>query len=302
MRISLQRILCIATAAVVVLCLPACTQSHTENTVPTVVVPETQEMTETTVPGDPETIATEQVLDNMIIKTHYMDLLIPRVYMEGVKHSEVLQDKVAMEIFTLISGETQIELFRLYFGDEARGTLAGYLDVEGVLVPVTFEVTEYDGVFPNEQIKEHYFQVMNGFNAVLDCVYGNKAFSETKNNDLVGSDDANMRYWTVELPENISWEEIVGDTLYRVNFYGVLHNERILLYSIGFGEMDADYSIGTFLVDGEERIINVRISELPVTDEWTDEEISTGYRMLETVNDVIDAIMSSENFSEQMPE
>ena len=294
---------CVANSLVVVLLLVACTGADTGAMNSAAPAATTQaETTQVEITQATDSATDTPVEAEKVIQTQYMQLCVPEAKMEGVTHREVVQDTIAMEIFTLVSGETELELFRLYFGDGTMGTIVGYVTVEEEEIPVSYTISEYGDDFPDEESKALYYQAMDLFSVVIDALYESENFSQTKHTEPVKDGVAAMKYWSVDLPENIIWEELVQEKLYCLNFYGTLHGERTALYSVGIGEMEADYTVGTFLVDGEERIVNVRIFDLPVTDQWNEEEISAGYRMLETVNDVIDAIMSSENFSEQMPE
>ena len=81
-------------------------------------------------------------------------------------------------------------------------------------------------------------------------------------------------------------------------FYGVIQDERVDLYAIGLGEMDADYSVGYFTTDGATRPVQVRIFDLPQETNWLEEDYDVAYRMLESVNAVVDAVLVHENFSE----
>jgi hypothetical protein len=148
---------------------------------------------------------------------------------------------------------------------------------------------------------ERYYKLMEGYVAIMDSIYDNSSFSEEKPVNRPDEKQAILKYWSVELIENMNWEEIETDSLYQANFYGTICGEEVLLYSIGLGEMQADYSIGAFLVNGAARSVYLKVHTLPISQDWTEAEINEGYRMLETLNKVTDAIMSSENYSEETP-
>ena len=55
-------------------------------------------------------------------------------------------------------------------------------------------------------------------------------------------------------------------------------------------------------VNGEKRLLSLESFEIEPAAEWTDEDQEAAFGMLATINNVLQTIMSSENFSEQIPE
>ena len=234
------------------------------------------------------------------LETKYLTMTYPEDYKDLVKHREVVQDAITMEIFSMVQEETDMELFRIYFNDAAMGTLSGYLVIGSDEIPVTFDVAIYeDEDFSSEKHKEEYYRVMDVFTHVMDSVYNHPQFQEEKYIKPVCEQDNTMKYWKVTLPENVQWQEQTDTDVYSVEFYGEIQGETVSLYSISLGEVEADYSIGTFKVDnGEAKPVWVKIYDLGDHPDWQEEDYTIAYRMLESVNSVIEQIMSSKNFSE----
>ena len=56
------------------------------------------------------------------------------------------------------------------------------------------------------------------------------------------------------------------------------------------------------MVNGVPEVVSVESEELPPTDGWSDGSVLELYKMMESINDVIQTIMGSEGFSEQVLE
>ncbi len=237
------------------------------------------------------------------ITTKYCTLAIPETCSEAMKHWEVTEGMIAVEIFSMIHDEEELEIFRLYFGDESMGILMGYLLTEEGEISVSYTVNEPEAILvADEEKKMQYYTMMDGFSSVMDSIYTDSRFSETKHAEEVKNNSAALKYWTVDLPENVEWEESEQSGLYRADFYGTFRGKRMKLYTIGLGKMDGDYTIGTLQVNNETRPIYVKVYALEIDETWTEEEITAGYRMLETLNVVTDMIITTDGYSDDTSE
>lgn len=229
--------------------------------------------------------------DSIAVETTYVTLRYPAEFEGRLTSREVTQDGISVVIFNAMVGEEDRELFRIYFNDESMGVHVGYLIRGEEEIPVCYNVCEYeDEIFRTEEMKADYYTLMDGFAAVMNSVYENPQFSQDKRETPVADSQVSLKYWTVTLPENVYWEEVESEAGYRVEFYGFVQDFRVDLYSVGFGEMESDFTIGTHPVDGEEREILIRIYDVPGEDELGAEDANTVYRMLESVNAVVEAI------------
>ena len=238
--------------------------------------------------------------DNIVVETQYAVLQYPAEFDGRLTAREVVQDSVSMVIFSAPMGEQEWELFRLYFNDEAVGVQSGYIVQGADEISVSYDVCLYeDEDFPGEDVKDQYYQNMEVFNHVMASIYDHPQYAREKYVAPVNSKDCRMKYWEVTIPENVQWQEETIGGLYRVDFYGEMYDEKVPLYSIGLGEMEADYTVGTFEIESGELVpVCVKIYDLYGGDHWTDEDYNTAYRMMESVNDVIQEIMSSNRYSE----
>ncbi len=270
--------------------------------------PSENEATQTTVAEDgfeeTETIPMDQsLLGKVTVQTKYLALSYSDIYTDVLVHQEVLSDTVTMEIFSLQMNDGSMELFRIYFGDEARGIVAGYLTADGEEIPVTYTICQYnDDEFVDEDTRALYFETMNCFNEIMAGLQADNRFQTEKAAAPVENAETELSYWTVTLPDTMEYEESEENGQYKVAFYGNVAGERIALYTIYIGDPSAETVLGTFDVNGEAKKLSVENYEIMPAERWTDEDQASAYAMMATINDVIQAIMSSENFSEEIPQ
>ena len=244
------------------------------------------------------TAATEES-DMVSLETKYGILPFPRVFSSNLKHLEVVQDPVAMEVFYLANQDREMELYRIYFGDETTGTLLGYLTVAAEEIPVTYTVCIYNEEdFPDAETRSIYGNLMDGFSTLLNAITADSRFCSERSAPKIQYADGEMRYWTVNLPTDVEWVETEENGIYRADFYGTIRDERIPLYTITLGDAAAPTLMGNLLVNGEAQPVGVQSHFTQLNANWTPEEISNFYRQMETIDLVIQAITESEYFSD----
>ena len=230
------------------------------------------------------------------IQTRYLTLEFPAEYEGNLKHEEHVGAERTEEIFCMVQNGESVELFRVYFGDETVGSPAGYLHTESGVVSVTVQVSDSpEGM--DEETEELYYGMMSGINTLLDSIYADKQFSEHSDYHSGADTDASMKYWSVTLPESITWEENTEGDRYLVSFYGTIGSERIKLYSVCIGDEEAENPLGVMEIDGQIRKVSVKVEGMEKIEQMSDEDQSIVWSMMDTINDVVAAIMSSEGFS-----
>ena len=231
------------------------------------------------------------------IQTKYLVLEFPSQYAEILKHEEFAGAEQVEEIFYMVHGDVTAELFRICFGDQTVGTPVGYLHTESGAVPVTVQVADSPQNI-DEETENLYFGMMEGMNEVLDCIYRDKRFSEYVDFQPEKEKQAVMKYWSVDLPEGVTWEETTEGYFYQVAFYGEVSGTRIRLYSITIDDEPVGNPLGTMEIDGEQKTVSVRIDGLTQMEAMTEAEQDMIYSMMDTINDVVPQITSSEHFTE----
>lgn len=250
-----------------------------------------------------EPVETTVLLDNSVqIQTKYLTVLYSDIYDDYLLHQEVSSEDVTMEIFSMSEDNTVRELFRIYFGDETMGIVSGYLTVDNIEVPVTYTICQYnDEDFADEEARKLYLETMNCFDDIMNSIQADDRFCTEKAVAPVNSKDATLTYWTFTLPETMEYEE-ENNGRYEIRFYGNVAGEKIALYTIFIGEPCGNTVLGTYALNGNKLILSVESYSLVPQENWRDEDTMSAYMMMGTINDVLQIITSSENFSEETPE
>lgn len=240
----------------------------------------------------------EQIAVDMAICT----VQFPARYYEYLHHVEVEQDDTIMEVFSMRWENSELELFRLYFSKEESPTDIGLLATDAGDRYINLNVCEYsDDAFANQQMKDHYEAMMGSLDTVLRSIQSDSRFRQRGQTEIQMM-DRTLRYWNISIPANMEWEETETDGEYLVTFYGNIGDERIKLYAVCIGQTILKTELGNYSVDGEQRVVSVESYELPNTDTWRQEDVTQIYTMMSSINDVIQTIMNSEEFSQKVDE
>lgn len=244
-----------------------------------------------------DTIHLQQNL--VVMQTKYLDLSYPEIYADVLLHQEVISDMTTMELFSLKTHGGTMELFRIYFGDETVGSVAGYLSLDGTEIPVTYTICQFnDDEFPDEEVRALYYDTMNCFNDLMDSLQADDRFHTQKVQTPVENTEIVLSYWSFILPKTMECEEYDSNRQYKVTFFGNVSGDRVALYTICLGEPSVETVLGTYFINGEAKILSLESYDIIPTGEWTDESQEAAYDMMATVNDVLRVIMSDENFSD----
>ena len=240
------------------------------------------------------------------IQTAYGTLLVSADCFEELRHVEITQDDVAMEVFYMPLESGERELFRVCFNDAGVGDQVGYLDTDAGKIPVSVAVCFYNEEdFETEELRDQYHKLMGQLDTVLTSLRSDSRYvaAEVTSESNEAHQTVELIYWNLELPASMEWEEKASGDVYQVDFYGNIGDARVLLYSIYFGEANAESVVGTYTVDGEEKTLSADTYSLEMQIPDADEQTRADYyTQMRTINDVLKVIMSSENFSEKNPE
>ena len=241
---------------------------------------------------------TEPSAETVSIETLYGVLAFPESLYTELNHTEVTEENVAMEIFTMVGEEGDKEIYRIYYAAPDSGTLIGYLQTDSGEISVSYSLSQYDdSIFESEEERRLYYSMMDAFSVIMNSIDSDERFSESRPQAAVGKREVKLRYWTIPLPDNIQYEETDVNGDYRVDFYSEVSGERIDLYSIGLGQLEADTTLGMYTVDGEQKPVMVSSATLDPYESWPQEEQNKISQMMESLNEVLQVIVSDENFA-----
>lgn len=269
-----RRLICVCMSVMLVLTLAAC-GSKVPLQAPTEITPST-----------------------VSIETAYGALEFPEELYPDLRHVEVVEGSVAMEIFYMLYAGGEREVYRIYYADPQSGTLAGYLQTDDGDISVSFSLCEYtDEIFPKDEERQLYYSMMDAFSVIMNSIVADERFSETRHQEAAATRDVALRYWTVTLPENILYTESEESGNYRVDFYAELSGERVELYMIGLGDLEGDTTLGMYTVGDTQRPVVIKTYDQSAYDDWPQEGKIALHQMMDTLNDVIQAITENENFA-----
>lgn len=218
---------------------------------------------------------------------------------DGMVHAQITGAAPSAEIFSMRVGEDEIPLYRIDFGNENAGELLGMLWTEAGDIPVTFKVfafSEEEIAALDDAAREDYYALMENLNDVLDAVSADPRFTAGSALNLGEVREAAMKYWTVALPERITWVESEEDGGYQAVFYGSIHGENAELYSVHIGEGEGDGVLGMYSLNGVELPVRMETCSVDRYVYWSEAERDAAYFLLDTVNEVIRAIEASAEF------
>ena len=240
----------------------------------------------------------QQAVQTIDIQTIFGTIKYPAELEGYLRHDEITSAGVTMEVFYMQLPNGELELFRIYFGEDIPEGKMGYLLVDGREMPVSYATCEYGREdFPNSTSWERYFVMMDGFNIVLRSIVEMPGFSEMRETERIDQREVSLHYWTLLLPEIITCQESNAEGIYRANFYLSLGGENQLLYSFQLGEPSFEAVLGSYIVNGNKEVLSVESNDAVFNVQWSAEERQLVYDMMDTINDVINTIMSSKQFS-----
>lgn len=235
------------------------------------------------------------------IDTPYLTLKFPEQDSAALLHEEEHVGDAVVEVFYMKTEGNDLPLYRIDFGDENLGEWLGVIKTDTEEIPVTYTVFSAT----EEELQqlgvnlETYSVLMNDFNVLLNCIYEDSRFSSEKENDVVEEKEIELMYWNVTLPESISCSENVMDGNYQADFYIEIQGEQVNLYSVYIGDEQAETILGQYKIEDRWEPISIESYDLR-NSELSDEELLTAYQMLDTINDVIETISKSKQFTNSL--
>lgn len=255
------------------------------------------------VTGDPSDLDNEEDLPKtVLIETSVCQILFPEDAYDVLVYDEHSQAGEVMGIFYAANGESKQEVFRLIFSPIEQQNAVGFLKIPNGDLFVSISVCDYrDEDFSDDNAKENYYTIVSAINTVLESIYADERFCKIDEYNAQNF-AAEFAYWSVELPENVVWEEEFLDENYMVTFYGDIGDKRVKLYSVSIGNKLLGSQIGFYSVDEQWNPVTVESYPFSLDKGWTDSQIAELQTLMSTINDVLQAITSSEFYSERTPE
>lgn len=227
-------------------------------------------------------------------------LQFPEELTEYVIREQTIYGSAITEAFYIKSGDAAIPLYRIDVGDGNLGDWLGALRTKSGDIPVTytvFDISEEDMASLGENAQSLYVDLMDGFNVMLEGIINDPRFTYEKTIEVGQEKNVSMNYWAVDLPDSMWFTEKMEDGNYEAVFYTNIRGEAVELYVVRIGNTKAETQLGLFEINGEKKSVSIESYDLPEKSTWEAEDYSTAYRMMDTINDVIEVIMQSKQFS-----
>lgn len=248
-----------------------------------------------------KTVNTEMSQETQaVVQSKYISLQYPVGLMNVLSHEQDEYEGRITDTFYMKHGEEKISLFRFDFGDVKAGdwigmikTETGDVDITSVVFLLTDE--EYGALTEDEQ--KTYTDCMNAYSFMVEDIMKDPRFTNKKPLPIGEDTEVKITYWTLTLPSNMSVVETHENETYIVTFYGEIAENITALYTVHIGEDKVETELGLFEIDGIKRPISVASFDLSEKTEWTEDDYVTAYSMMDTINHVIETIMSSKQFT-----
>lgn len=234
------------------------------------------------------------------INTPYIDLMLPVELESVITSDESTYGTIYTRGFYMNYGGTEQPLWRVDFGDANAGDWVGVLKTDKGDIPVTmtgFAIDAEELAALGEEGSQLYSECMQAYIVMLDGIMADSRFSP--DHPLAVGEDTSMplTYWTVTLPDTMKVSENTADGNYEAVFSAEVVGEMVCLYRVCIGENQAESLLGYYEVDGVKKPVSVEAFELAERANWSDDDYAAAYRMMDTINHVIDTIMQSKQFS-----
>lgn len=219
-------------------------------------------------------------------------------YAANLEHMQKIHFTPVTEVFVVYVDGKEIPLYRIDFGNETVGEWLGVIQMEEGDVPVTYTLyplSEEGIAAMNEEDRDSYYSAMESFNLVLEAVRADLRFAEQYTSEIGEIRELTLKYWTLMLPEGIACNETFEDGMYTAVFYGKIRGEKTVLFTVNIGG-DTEKTVGMYNVGDEKKSLSIEIHTPGFNVFWTDADYEMFYRMLESVNDVMDVITADEKF------
>ena len=243
---------------------------------------------------------TEPEKTMMKISTPYVDLLLPSELKSVITSDESTYGSVYTCAFYLTCDGEELPLWRFDFGDPDTGDWVGMLKMENGDISVTmtgFTISVEELAALGKDGSKIYGECMQGYSEMLAGIMADPRFTVERPLAIGEDTQVQLSYWTVTLPDTMSVLENTEDGNYEAMFSAEVVGEQVNLYRVCVGEKQAESLLGYYEVDGVKKSVSVESYDLIERKNWGEDDYTAAYRMMDTINHVIEVIMQSEQFS-----
>ena len=242
----------------------------------------------------------EKASELEFIQSKYVTMQYPAELSEVLIHEVDTFNGQYTDSFYMKHEDKDIPLFRFDFGPEIAGDWIGLLETKDgdvIITSVVFALDEAEFPDLSEADMEVYSSCMSAYSTILKGIVENPDFVVERPVEIGKNTEVKTTYWTFTLPNKMSVEEIVSENDYTAVFYGDVSGDHMPLYCVCVGDSKAETELGSYEIDGIRKPVSVGSYDLFEIDAWSEDDYEAAYRMMDTINHVIETIMSSKQFS-----
>lgn len=255
----------------------------------------------------------EETVDPMCIQTKYAALQFPAEYADYIRHEEMLDGTDAVEVFSMLYEQKELELFRLSFTQEEKENAEGYWDSGEDLLCVSISISTLEpdaflclqdtGEWENDvKMESTYYSMLGQMSTVLQSVKESPNYRIIKTSSANANAEERMLYWDVTLPADVCFERSDEDGVEAVRFFAQLGEKQIDLYTIALENQQTDSAIGRYSANGKTVYVAVEVSGGIENEALSESEREYVYTLLEGINDVIGVIRQDPDFRDLFDE
>lgn len=234
------------------------------------------------------------------VETPYIDLLIPEEIADYISDDESTYGNVYTRTFYLNYNDDVLPLWRVDFGDPYAGDWVGILHTEQGDIPVVmtgFAISAEEMAALGEAGAKLYGECVQGYSVMMEGIMSDSRF--TSEHPLAIGEDTQIKlmYWDVTVPSKMKVLESDEDGKYTATFSAEVVGEMVMLYRITIGSERTGSLLGYLKVDGVKKPVCVESFVLADRQSWNEDDYAAAYRMMDTINHVIETIKSSKEFT-----
>lgn len=234
------------------------------------------------------------------VETPYIDLLISAEIADYISDDESTYGNVYTRTFYLNYNDDVLPLWRVDFGDPYAGDWVGILQTEQGDIPVVmtgFAISAEELAALGEEGSQLYGECMQGYSVMLEGIMSDPRFTSERPLAVGENTEIKLTYWNVTLPSKMKVMESSEGDNYTATFSGEVVGEMVLLYRIIIGDEQTGSLLGYYKVDGVKKAVCVESFTLVERESWNEDDYAAAYRMMDTINHVIETIKSSKEFT-----
>ena len=216
----------------------------------------------------------------MEIDTPYTTLFYPEQWKDYLQVETEEGDIYVVSFLADLENDSKQLLFKLSFGEKLENEFGSIQTKDGKNVDVAIEFAPSD-----ENSSDVFLSMQEAANELLNKLSVSREAEVVIAEDLVIETPYGNLYYPGEWKDSL----VVEQENESVHFYANINEKKVKLFTLEFGVEDS--AIAYVLNDNNNKVsVGIRMEELMLDDNWSDEDKNTVYTMQESVNDLLEKL------------